>query len=306
VLEATVVHWVARDGVGRLRLATGEEVRFGASACPFPPSVGLQVHVLELAPHPMGGQRALRIAALPGQSVDALFEAAGPVPGAREVNEFAQLTDEVGLLGIVVKRVPGDRASLRAWLERFGATVDFSHPTTPLLTIERTPWRVWRCTADVAGGKGVISLAPHLPFSAETARTQALAATKLGATARIDAFTQLQPLLRWVAQACEPEVGVIVHQAGGVLASSNEWRERAARDPLTAWAHQTTVRSGEAVIVGLRALSLPDVFGNGVKPEALWSAARALVALGRLPQPGDALGELKVESAEDAWVRVAQ
>lgn len=281
-------------------------MRFGASACPFPPSVGLRVHLLELGAHPLGGQRALRIAALPGQSVDALYEAAGPVPGAREVNEFAQITDEVALLGIVVKNAPGDRASLRAWLERFGATVDFSHPTTPLLTIERTPWRVWRCTADVAGGKGVISLAPHIPFSAETARTQALAATSLDFTKRIDALAALQPLLSWVSKACEAEVGVIAHQACGFLSPAIEWRRRAETDPLTAWVHQTTVRSGEGVIVGLRALQLPDLFGNGVQPEALWSAARALVALGRLPKAGDTLGELKVESAVDAWVRVAQ
>lgn len=46
------------DGVGTLALSSGQTMRFGASACEdFRPALGLEVEVLALSPHPLGGER---------------------------------------------------------------------------------------------------------------------------------------------------------------------------------------------------------------------------------------------------------
>lgn len=46
------------DGVGLLALSDGQTMRFGASACQgFRPAMGLEVEVLALSPHPLGGER---------------------------------------------------------------------------------------------------------------------------------------------------------------------------------------------------------------------------------------------------------
>lgn len=58
-IEGTITSWQPDDSIGRITLATGEEIRFGHSACVgIRPVVGAKVWVLELAPHPLGGRRA--------------------------------------------------------------------------------------------------------------------------------------------------------------------------------------------------------------------------------------------------------
>lgn len=59
-VEGTITSWQPDDSIGRITLATGEEVRFGHSACVgiARPAVGAKVWVLEFAPHPLGGRRA--------------------------------------------------------------------------------------------------------------------------------------------------------------------------------------------------------------------------------------------------------
>lgn len=58
-LRGTITSWVPDDSIGRIRLSSGEEIRFGHSACVgLRPSVGAEVWVVEVAPHPLGGLRA--------------------------------------------------------------------------------------------------------------------------------------------------------------------------------------------------------------------------------------------------------
>lgn len=58
-IAGTITNWQPDDSIGRITLSTGEEVRFGHSACVgMRPAVGLKVWVMELAPHPLGGRRA--------------------------------------------------------------------------------------------------------------------------------------------------------------------------------------------------------------------------------------------------------
>jgi hypothetical protein len=57
--RGTITSWLPEDSIGRIRLASGEELRFGHSACVgLRPSVGAEVWVVEVAPHPLGGLRA--------------------------------------------------------------------------------------------------------------------------------------------------------------------------------------------------------------------------------------------------------
>ena len=57
--RGTITSWQPEDSIGRIKLANGEEIRFGHSACVgLRPAVGAEVWVVEVAPHPLGGLRA--------------------------------------------------------------------------------------------------------------------------------------------------------------------------------------------------------------------------------------------------------
>lgn len=58
-IRGTITSWQPDDSIGRIRLTSGEEIRFGHSACVgLRPSIGAEVWVVEVAPHPLGGLRA--------------------------------------------------------------------------------------------------------------------------------------------------------------------------------------------------------------------------------------------------------
>lgn len=58
-VRGTITSWIPDDSIGRIRLSSGEEIRFGHSACVgLRPAVGAEVWVVEVAPHPLGGLRA--------------------------------------------------------------------------------------------------------------------------------------------------------------------------------------------------------------------------------------------------------
>ena len=58
-VRGTITSWLPEDSIGRIRLSSGEEIRFGHSACVgLRPAVGAEVWVVEVAPHPLGGLRA--------------------------------------------------------------------------------------------------------------------------------------------------------------------------------------------------------------------------------------------------------
>lgn len=58
-VKGTITSWQPDDSIGRITLSTGEEIRFGHSACVgLRPTLGAEVWVVEVAPHPLGGLRA--------------------------------------------------------------------------------------------------------------------------------------------------------------------------------------------------------------------------------------------------------
>jgi hypothetical protein len=76
-VRGTITSWLPDDSIGRIRLSSGEEIRFGHSACVgLRPTVGAEVWVVEVAPHPLGGLRAKVLnttgAAMPDRATAAL------------------------------------------------------------------------------------------------------------------------------------------------------------------------------------------------------------------------------------------
>ncbi len=70
--HGTLIAWSQSDGVGRIRLDGGDEVRVGQNAFRhLQPSVGHRCEVVEAEPHPLGGRRATRVELLdePRQAV---------------------------------------------------------------------------------------------------------------------------------------------------------------------------------------------------------------------------------------------
>jgi hypothetical protein len=288
--RGTISSWALIDQVGRVRLTSGEEVRFGRTACTFAPSVGLEVEVQGLEPHPLGGQRAIALVLAHPEQGDSLLDAASPLPGTQggpeELQRFSDLTDDVGFLGVVLRTPLTTRAALRAWLARAGLEVDFSDARAPLVRPKGVPYRVLLCASAVAGGEGVFSFAQHGAFSLEEERVQA------------------------VSRAARDEVEVIAHQARGFLVPPAEWTERHHQDPLSAWVKVDATPGRDAIATGFRALLLPDLFlSKGSGPgaaELLMDAGRALVALGRPPAPGEALGRCVVRTADCQWLGLSE
>lgn len=62
--EGVIETYEVSDALGTLRLANGEQLRFGRSACTFDPAVGDRVRVMSAAIGPLGRARATRIDAV--------------------------------------------------------------------------------------------------------------------------------------------------------------------------------------------------------------------------------------------------
>src|SRR3954469_20740679 len=100
-IEGTITSWQPDDSIGRITLATGEEVRFGHSACVgMRPAVGVKVWVVELAPHPLGGRRAKLVNATGTASSDRATDA----PRLDEQRKTMRKTIEDGVAKLTAAR----------------------------------------------------------------------------------------------------------------------------------------------------------------------------------------------------------
>ncbi len=314
-LPGTIMAWSANDCVGRIQLTSGEWLRFGATVCKFLPALGLAVEVHGTAPHPLGGLRATSVLLVDPGDADRVRDDCVPLPGASgtpaELAAFVELTDAVGLLGIVLREPLRSRAALRAWFARAGVEVEYSNASDVHVRRAGGPrYRVYTCMAPVADGEGVVSFAFPTPFSVATERELALAGATLG-HARVDVHPACADLASLVDACAADELDVIAHQARGYLAPVDAWRQArvATADGLGAWVRVMAGPGRDPVLTGMAALGLPDLFARGVAPAevegVLREAASALVVLGRRPAVGEGLGRAIVVSADDEFVQIA-
>src|SRR5262245_35669115 len=114
------------DGVGRITLEDGRELRFGASGCKgFSPVLSARVFVAEIGPHPLGGEKAVEVRAAPGSEaeLDKLHEArAAELAPSKTAQELADdAAREALLMGkltvLLAEPAPTDRAGQRAFLD---------------------------------------------------------------------------------------------------------------------------------------------------------------------------------------------
>lgn len=307
--EGTITIFSPTDGVGRIRLADGEEVRFGHSACGgFVPAVGLAVRVDGLDAHPLGGRRARSVGLADPTSADDVNDRARALPGLdgspASLAQFVETTDRVGLLGVLLAAPLAGRAAVRALLAGAGASVDFDAPRGPLVKAEGLTLRAHVVNGELPlGARAVISFSLPTAFSLETERRQHLfTASPMRA---VEAFA---PLVRLVYALTRGEKGVIAHQSPGFVAASDGWRARVEAHPMWGFARTVRTPQGDTIVSGMRGLLLPDVFVRGLSNEEgtqiASSAALGLTTLGRIPAIGDRLGGAIVASADEQWVRV--
>jgi hypothetical protein len=124
---ARVETYDAADGVGTLRLDSGESLRFGRSACPgFEPVVEARVVVTAVAPHPRGGLRAKSVSLDPTDtSYDRLLAQRdaklGLRPNAGTSDEAVAACRALGWITVLMKEeIPDGPQAMRAWLLQFG------------------------------------------------------------------------------------------------------------------------------------------------------------------------------------------
>ncbi len=85
----TLVAWHVVDGVGRIRLDGGDELRVGQTAFGFQkPSLGMRCHVLDVEPHPLGGLRAKQVKLLVDEPVVLVFPTSAPAAPKRTLTEW--------------------------------------------------------------------------------------------------------------------------------------------------------------------------------------------------------------------------
>lgn len=280
---ASITTFLPGDGVGTVTLAAGAVLRFGASACQgFVPAVGLEVQVLEVQPHPLGGFKAARIGLAESErgEADALADAqdvalgAGPASLAQEAATALQLGDLVVLL----ERAPAaGRAGARAFFEesqlaslgcvleegpepalRFGTErlrLLLGHATMPDEGLDR------RHAPEAPLGKGFVVVLGGVPGLGVTLRRSTQSAPDGFAPAgRLRLATRLARHLleKGLASA------VVVPRAGNVVRGAEEFLRltHGAASPLirpfAAWV-DLGLSEGVLRVSGLDAFWLPDV-----------------------------------------------
>lgn len=303
--EGTIRAWSNADSIGRIELDTGEWVRFGGTGCQFVPAVGLRVKVHGIEPHPLGGQRARSVTLVDDADMDRVLDEQRPLLGTSKTEAadaaFAEDVNALGLLGILLREPLSSRAHMRAWFGRAGIAVRFDDPRSPIVSASGTDYRVFLCTRDLPSGKGFVSFGPTTPFAIHRERELALYSAETGGP-KVDRSSALAPLVELVARCSADEVAVTAHQSiNHFVSPPHVWQQSESLDQ---WAATVRHQDGNILFSGMKALHLPDLWGSAAIEPYAFDAAAALVALGRRPEVGEALGPCVVADSGIEWVRV--
>jgi hypothetical protein len=94
-LEGTIVAYAITDGVGRIQLDDGEELRFSLRALRgVVPAVGVRVAIGATEPYPLGGRRALDITLADDDDYDRLKKQFEKAQGAAMRADLGRRADE--------------------------------------------------------------------------------------------------------------------------------------------------------------------------------------------------------------------
>jgi hypothetical protein len=114
------------DGVGRIALEDGRELRFGRSGCKgFEPVLNARVLVAALGPHPMGGERATEVHKAPGSDgeLDVLQEAQAVALGLMKTDPHARTVEAMRdaltigkVTALLAQASPSERSAQRAFV----------------------------------------------------------------------------------------------------------------------------------------------------------------------------------------------
>ncbi len=318
---ATIVELDA-DGLGTLRFDDDSTLRFGASACRgFAPIEGARVRVCAAAPRPYGGVRATEIEVADGAQaeLDALYEARdrslGFDPGADGTASAMML----GTVTVMFERpVENGRAALREAFERMGVLaedVQLDHTPSPVLSIDGRSLQVFvgagPLESDALDLRHLGGDAPthggFLSLSTGLASIDAAAPLILGAGP--DPWGPngaMRKLSKVVARLAAHGTHVVLHRAGHVVYTAEEWQRRAGDPddetcrPFTAWIDVGfTPDRTRLATWGLDVAMRPDIVVAVEDPEsdaayrlahdAMMLAAYRMTRDNRLPEAGDVL-----------------
>ncbi len=246
------------DGVGTLELEDGSTLRFGVSACRgFEPVVGAHVVVVEAGARPYGGVRATKVELADGAQAehDALLAARDRELGVEPEHEAP--VGAAMMLGTVTvlfdQPIENDRTALRAFFEAVGvldATVTFENTATPVLRIDGRHVQVFAGHEPLASDQLDVR---HLHGDDDLGQGFVSLSTGL---ATIDAVTphimgvgpnpwaeggEMQRLSSVVQKLAQHGTHVVLHRAGHVVYTADEWLRRLGDltdptcRPFTAW-----------------------------------------------------------------------
>jgi hypothetical protein len=283
-----IVHFDLTDAVGRVRLESGEELRFGASACDFPPATGIEVEVLASTAHPRG-PKATRLRALSQPNVDAAVALRDGVHawqpwGTQHVAKILEQMAEVGLVTLVFDRRLDDHAALRSLFDEVGVK-GLAFEPEPMLTLGENrlklavvdaPLDTRSLDASLVGsaallGQSIVSLVPG-PFVFRAVARQLVRLP--GKT--FDAWTGwgLEHVHRAVDAFMAAAVGYVMHKSGTTILPPTAWRGWAATPsprPVLPWVGLVEDASSLQTR-GMEVWALPDVQLRTTDPTSRASA----------------------------------
>ncbi len=284
--RAIIETYEIADAVGSIKLANGEQIRFGRSACQgFEPVVGAAVVLEEVAPYPRGWRaKAINLDAS-DDKYDALIAARDKAMGlpSRTMGgaEAAATARQLAVITILLKSpLPEGTLALRKWAAERGfprdgievkseRDLEFTIRGGSVLTyVGRSP--LPKDGLDTRNlpegfdfGRSFIGLGTGLPGVDRQTRLALSGARDCWA---IDG--NLRHLSRLVRTLADQATGIVIHRAGDLVVPADEFvrmlgdLEDPECRPFAAWLDVgITDRNGEKVYAtfGMDAFGLPDV-----------------------------------------------
>ncbi len=240
--QGEITSFDAADGIGRITLDGGTQIRFGHSACKgFEPILSARVEVISVGSHPLGGHRATKVVPASGTvaELDQLHDQRANQHGLGDASHAEAVASacSLGTVTILLRKAPEQgRAGVRSVFDAAevltdGVGLDFA--PSPILKLGRRDLQIFvgrepfpRSELDrrVSGddfdlGDGFISLSTGLADLDESKRYILGESTP-------DAWAmdgELRILSKVALRLLSLGTGIVVHRAGQVVYPAQHW-----------------------------------------------------------------------------------